>query len=62
MRRCFTNLYTSPNSIRVIRSKLARLSVDEKAHNILFENLKDRHHLEDLGLDFKVILIKMLKK
>jgi hypothetical protein len=36
--------------------------IDDMHKNFLFENLKERDHLEDLGLDVQIILKLILKK
>jgi hypothetical protein len=57
------NLYVSPNTIRVIKSWRTRWSGHVAAWErlemrtvFLLENLKGRDHLEDLGVDVKIIL------
>jgi hypothetical protein len=58
------NLYTSPNIIRVIKSRRtqlggggeARLRDVRNAHNILVGKLEGGDHLEDLSVVEKIIL------
>jgi hypothetical protein len=61
------NLYTSPNIIRVIKSRkircawlVERMGKMRKAYKFRSENLKD--HSEDLGLSGKIILEWILGK
>jgi hypothetical protein len=58
------NQYASPN-IRVIKSRMMRWAEYAAykmryVHKILVRNLKGRDHLEDLGVDRKIILIWIL--
>jgi hypothetical protein len=59
----FHNLYASPNIIRVIKSRGMKWEAgsvhgrDEKCiQDCGLENMKGRDHLEDLGIDGKIIL------
>jgi hypothetical protein len=63
------NLYVSLNIIRVIKSRrmkwlghVARMGQKRNAYNILVGNLKERDHLEDIGVDGRVILEWILWK
>jgi transcription elongation factor len=56
------NLYNSLNIIRVIKSKRMRwaghvVRIGDEMHTKFWsENLKQRDHLEDLGVDGKIML------
>lgn len=56
------NLCSSPNTIRVIKSRRIRLeqnvtNMEEKCiHGLTQKNLKERVYLEDLGIDGRIIL------
>jgi hypothetical protein len=63
------NLYTTPNVIRVIKSKrvrwvgtVQRMGEVGNACKISRGNLKVRHHMGDLGVDGRIILKWILKK
>jgi hypothetical protein len=63
------DLYRSPNIIRVIKSRRMRWTrhvacTGERrgAYRVLMGNLKERGHLEHLGLDGRVILILIFRK
>jgi len=56
-------LYTSPNVIRVIKSRrmlwvwhVARMGEMRSAYSILIGELNGRDHLDDLGKDGKILL------
>jgi uncharacterized alkaline shock family protein YloU len=55
------NLYVSPNIIRVIASRRVRW-VENVARMGEMRNLKERDHSEDLGVDVKIILERILGK
>ena len=57
------NLYSSPNSIRVIKSKtirwarhVARMGETKRAYKVWWRDLREADHLEELGVDGRVIL------
>jgi hypothetical protein len=63
------NLYTSPNIIRVTKSRrmrwarnVSRMGEMRNVYNILVGNLKGRDHLEDLGVDGRLKLEWVLGK
>jgi hypothetical protein len=63
------NLYASPNIIRLIKSRsmrwvghVAHMGEMRNAYKIWLENLKGRDHLEDLGVDGRIILEWILGK
>jgi hypothetical protein len=53
-------LYSSPNIVRMIKSKRTRWATNveqmggKKNHTFLWENLKEKNLLEDLGFDGKI--------
>jgi hypothetical protein len=56
------NLYVSPSIIRVIKRRrtkwtghVERIGKMRNSYNIWLENLKGRDHLEDLGVDGKIL-------
>jgi len=58
-----SDMYCSPNIIRVIRSRIMRLAghvayvgVRRGAHRVLVGNLRKRDHLEEQGIDGRIIL------
>ena len=64
------DLYCSPNIVRVIKSRrmrwgtghAARMGRGEVYTGFWWGNLRERDHLEDLGLDERIILIWILRK
>jgi len=61
--RELNGLYCSPNIIRMIKSRrmrwvghVARMGDRSDAYRVLVADLRDRDHLEDLGLDGRIIL------
>jgi hypothetical protein len=57
------NLYSSPNIIRVIKSRrmrqaghVARMGERGDTHRVFWGDLRERDHLEDLSVDLKIIL------
>jgi hypothetical protein len=59
------NLYTSPNIIRVVKSRRMRrvhMRLMRMHTNLWLENQKGRDHSEDLGVDWRVILQMTLGK
>jgi hypothetical protein len=63
------NLHSSPNIIRVMKSKrirwvghVARMGDIRNAYKILVGNLQKRDHLEDLVIGGMIILEQILKK
>jgi len=61
------NFYSSPNIIRVIKSRKMRWMEHvvhmEDMHTVFWlENLKESYHLENLGIDGKIILEWILIK
>jgi hypothetical protein len=61
--------YCSPNIIRMIKSRrirwaghVARMEIGEVYTWFWWEDIKERNHLEDLGLDVKLILKWVFKK
>jgi hypothetical protein len=63
------NLYTSPNIVRMIKSRriiwagrVARMVQMRNACNILVGKRERRYHLEDVGVDGKIILEWILGK
>jgi hypothetical protein len=63
------NLYSSPNFIRVIKSKVMRWAEDaarmgemRNAHKILVGKPEVINHSDDLGIDGKIILEGILGK
>jgi hypothetical protein len=63
------NLYASPNIIKVIKVRrmrcaghVARMVDMRNAYKILLENLKGRDYAEDLGVDGKIKLERILGK
>jgi uncharacterized protein YjiS (DUF1127 family) len=58
----FYNLYTSPNILRVIKSRRMRYveqvaHMEQMRHTVFWlGNLKGRDHLEDIGIDGNIIL------
>jgi hypothetical protein len=60
------NLHSSPYTIRMIRSKriskaghVARMGA---MRNAMLENLKGRDHSEDLGVDGRILLKRIIRK
>jgi hypothetical protein len=55
-------LYSTPNAIRLIKMRVrwarhvARMGAEEKCIEFWWRNLKEGIHLEDLGLDSKILL------
>jgi hypothetical protein len=47
------NLYCSPNIIRMVKSRRMRW-VRRGAYRVLWGNLRERDHLEDLGIDGRI--------
>jgi hypothetical protein len=62
------NLYTSPNTIRVMKSRMrwvghvARMEEMRNSYNILIGKSERKNHLEDLGIDGGIILEWILEK
>jgi hypothetical protein len=63
------NLYTSSNIIKVIKSRrmrlvgdVARLGEMRNAHSIFVAKHEGKSHLEDLGIDGKITLERILEK
>jgi hypothetical protein len=61
--RILPNLYASPNTVRVIKSRkirwavyAARIGGMRNAYNILVQKLQGKDNVEDLGVDGKIIL------
>ena len=57
-----SDLYCSPNTVWVIKSRMrwaghvARMGKRRGAYRVLVGNLKERDHLEDRGVDGRLIL------
>jgi hypothetical protein len=65
----FNDLYSSLNIIRVMKSRIkrwaghvARMGRGEVYAEFLWGNLKERDHLEDLGVDWSIILRSIFRK
>jgi hypothetical protein len=61
------NLYTSPNIIRMIKSKMMRWAghvelMGEMSTKSCLQSLKGRDHSEDLSVDERIILKWILRK
>ena len=63
------NLYSSPNIFRVIKSRrmkwaahVARMVEKRGVHRVLGGNLRERDHLEDSGVDGRIILRWIFRK
>jgi hypothetical protein len=63
------NLYPSPNIIRVIKSRrmrwaghIARMRDIRNAYNIVVGKLEGKSHLEDLDVDERIMLKRILSK
>jgi hypothetical protein len=61
--------YASPNIIRVLKSRrvrwegqAARIGDMRNAYNIMVRKPKGRVHLEDIGIDGKIMLVWILGK
>jgi hypothetical protein len=57
------DLYSSPNTLRVIKSRrmkwaghVARMGERRCVYKVWLENLRERDHLGDLGVDGRIIL------
>ena len=57
------DLYSSPNTIRVIKSRRMRwakhvacMGENRNSYRICLGSLKNRHYSEDLGIDVRIIL------
>jgi hypothetical protein len=64
-----SDLYSSPNSVRVFRSRrmrwaghVERVGEKEVYAGIWWGNLKEREHLEDPGVDRRIILRGIFRK
>jgi hypothetical protein len=62
------DLYLSPNIIRLIKSRImrwaghvARMGDWRGAWRVLLEKQEGKNHLEDLSVDEKIILLRILK-
>ena len=62
-------LYSSPNIVRVIKSRrmrwtgyIARMSERRGVYRVLVRNLRERDHLEDQGVDGRIILRWIFRK
>ena len=63
------DLYCSPNIVRVIKSRrkrwaghAARMYKRRGVYRVSVENLRERDHLEDCGIDGRIILRRIFKK
>ena len=62
-------LYSSPNIVRVIKSRrmrwtgyIARMSERRGVYRVLVRNLRERDHLEDQGVDVRILLSWSFRK
>ena len=63
------DLYSSPNIVLVIKSRImrwaghvARMGEKRSVYRVLVGNLRGRGHLEDLGIDGRIILRWIFRK
>jgi len=63
------DMYSSPNTVRVIKSRrmrwarlVAHMGRGEVYSGFWWENLRERDHLGDLGLDGRIILKRIFRK
>jgi hypothetical protein len=66
--RELNDFYCSPNIIRMVKSRrmrwvghVAQMGDRSGAYRVLVGDLRDRDHLEDLGIDGRIISKWMLK-
>jgi len=62
------DLHSPPNTVRVIKSRIrwmgpvARMGEKRGVYRVLMGNLRKRHHLEDQGVDGRIILRWIFRK